>query len=250
MSKEAWLDPIRDRLADRDVASFVDVPLLRHGKLHGRPLVQLRSDSHLERVRGVAPRRRRGPARDRPGERRGARRARAVGARPAQPRRDPRCDQHLGGALPGAAELRRSGRRADARARSGHRRERSVRLRERRARRRCAVFDSARRLGRGELADHDRRPEAGPPCTGPALPALGGASRAGRCPREQHPRSSRRRARAARARRLALGPGRTDLRRRPLVGFRRPGRLRARARLERRRDRCDSRRRGADRWPR
>ena len=35
VSSEAWLDPIRDLLIDRNVASFVDVPLLRHGKLHG-----------------------------------------------------------------------------------------------------------------------------------------------------------------------------------------------------------------------
>jgi PAS domain S-box-containing protein len=35
VSTEAWLDPIRDRLLERSVASFVDVPLLRHGKLHG-----------------------------------------------------------------------------------------------------------------------------------------------------------------------------------------------------------------------
>ncbi|HEY7793066.1 MAG TPA: PAS domain S-box protein [Gaiellaceae bacterium] len=31
----AWLDPIRDRLRERNVASFVDVPLLRHGELRG-----------------------------------------------------------------------------------------------------------------------------------------------------------------------------------------------------------------------
>jgi PAS domain S-box-containing protein len=31
----AWLDPVRERLEDHDVASFVDVPLLRHGKLTG-----------------------------------------------------------------------------------------------------------------------------------------------------------------------------------------------------------------------
>ncbi|HEY8103247.1 MAG TPA: PAS domain S-box protein [Gaiellaceae bacterium] len=31
----AWLDPIRDRLIERNVASFVDVPLLRHGELQG-----------------------------------------------------------------------------------------------------------------------------------------------------------------------------------------------------------------------
>ena len=30
-----WLDPIRDRLVERNVASFVDVPLLRHGRLDG-----------------------------------------------------------------------------------------------------------------------------------------------------------------------------------------------------------------------
>jgi two-component system cell cycle sensor histidine kinase/response regulator CckA len=30
-----WLDPIRDRLLERNVASFVDVPLLRHGELTG-----------------------------------------------------------------------------------------------------------------------------------------------------------------------------------------------------------------------
>jgi PAS domain S-box-containing protein len=32
---EAWLDPIRDLLGKRSVAAFVDVPLLRHGKLYG-----------------------------------------------------------------------------------------------------------------------------------------------------------------------------------------------------------------------
>ncbi len=31
----AWLDPIRDRLVERNVASFVDVPVLRHGELQG-----------------------------------------------------------------------------------------------------------------------------------------------------------------------------------------------------------------------
>ena len=31
----AWLDPIRERLDERRVASFVDVPLLRHGELTG-----------------------------------------------------------------------------------------------------------------------------------------------------------------------------------------------------------------------
>ena len=35
VSTERWLDPIRARLEGRDVVSFVDVPLLRHGKLHG-----------------------------------------------------------------------------------------------------------------------------------------------------------------------------------------------------------------------
>ena len=35
VTTEAWLDPIRERLVDRSVASFVDVPLLRYGKLHG-----------------------------------------------------------------------------------------------------------------------------------------------------------------------------------------------------------------------
>ena len=32
---EAWLDPIRDQLVERNVASFVDVPLLRNGELTG-----------------------------------------------------------------------------------------------------------------------------------------------------------------------------------------------------------------------
>ncbi len=50
-----------------------------------RPLVQLRSHSRLGRARGFAPGRRRRPARDRPRERRGARAARSVGARSAQP---------------------------------------------------------------------------------------------------------------------------------------------------------------------
>jgi PAS domain S-box-containing protein len=31
----AWLDPVRDRLEERNVESFVDVPLLRHGELTG-----------------------------------------------------------------------------------------------------------------------------------------------------------------------------------------------------------------------
>ena len=35
VATEAWLEPIRDRLLEREVASFVDVPLLRHGKLDG-----------------------------------------------------------------------------------------------------------------------------------------------------------------------------------------------------------------------
>jgi PAS domain S-box-containing protein len=35
VATEAWLDPIRDRLLDHQVASFVDVPLLRHGSLTG-----------------------------------------------------------------------------------------------------------------------------------------------------------------------------------------------------------------------
>ena len=35
VTTEAWLDPVRDLLVDRKVASFVDVPLLRHGKLTG-----------------------------------------------------------------------------------------------------------------------------------------------------------------------------------------------------------------------
>ena len=35
VSTKRWLDPIRARLEGRDVVSFVDVPLLRHGKLHG-----------------------------------------------------------------------------------------------------------------------------------------------------------------------------------------------------------------------
>ena len=35
VSTAAWLDPIRDRLLERGVASFVDVPLLRHGELQG-----------------------------------------------------------------------------------------------------------------------------------------------------------------------------------------------------------------------
>ena len=35
ISKEAWLDPIRDQLIERNVASSVDVPLFRHGELSG-----------------------------------------------------------------------------------------------------------------------------------------------------------------------------------------------------------------------
>ena len=35
VTAEAWLDPIRDQLVDRRVASFVDVPLLGNGKLTG-----------------------------------------------------------------------------------------------------------------------------------------------------------------------------------------------------------------------
>jgi PAS domain S-box-containing protein len=35
VSTEAWLDPIRDQLVEREVASFVDVPLLGNGKLTG-----------------------------------------------------------------------------------------------------------------------------------------------------------------------------------------------------------------------
>jgi PAS domain S-box-containing protein len=35
VTTEAWLDPVRDMLVHRKVASFVDVPLLRHGKLTG-----------------------------------------------------------------------------------------------------------------------------------------------------------------------------------------------------------------------
>ena len=35
VADEAWLDPIRDQLVDRRVASFVDVPLLGNGKLTG-----------------------------------------------------------------------------------------------------------------------------------------------------------------------------------------------------------------------
>jgi two-component system, cell cycle sensor histidine kinase and response regulator CckA len=35
VTNEAWLDPIRDHLVDRGVASFVDVPLLGNGKLTG-----------------------------------------------------------------------------------------------------------------------------------------------------------------------------------------------------------------------
>ena len=35
ITDEAWLDPIRDQLVDRRVASFVDVPLLGNGKVTG-----------------------------------------------------------------------------------------------------------------------------------------------------------------------------------------------------------------------
>ncbi|MDX6439451.1 MAG: two-component system, cell cycle sensor histidine kinase and response regulator CckA [Gaiellaceae bacterium] len=35
VAHEAWLDPVRARLVERDVVSFVDVPLLRNGKLTG-----------------------------------------------------------------------------------------------------------------------------------------------------------------------------------------------------------------------
>jgi PAS domain S-box-containing protein len=35
VATEAWLDPIRDRLAERGIVSFVDVPLLRNGVLTG-----------------------------------------------------------------------------------------------------------------------------------------------------------------------------------------------------------------------
>ena len=35
VATEAWLDPVRDRLAERNVLSFVDVPLLRNGTLTG-----------------------------------------------------------------------------------------------------------------------------------------------------------------------------------------------------------------------
>ena len=35
VAREAWLDPVRDRLAENNVVSFVDVPLLRNGTLTG-----------------------------------------------------------------------------------------------------------------------------------------------------------------------------------------------------------------------
>ena len=35
VATEAWLDPVRDRLTERNVVSFVDVPLLRNGTLTG-----------------------------------------------------------------------------------------------------------------------------------------------------------------------------------------------------------------------
>ncbi len=35
VAQEAWLDPVRDRLAENNVVSFVDVPLLRNGELAG-----------------------------------------------------------------------------------------------------------------------------------------------------------------------------------------------------------------------
>ena len=35
VTKEAWLEPVRERLLERDVASSVDVPLLRNGEITG-----------------------------------------------------------------------------------------------------------------------------------------------------------------------------------------------------------------------
>ena len=115
-------------------------------------------------------------------------------------------------------------RRADARARSGDRRQRRVRVRERRTRGRCAVRGPARRLGQRNwrtTIDDPRLAHHRPAPHFPRWAEVLGRGDVVAC----NIRDSRRRARAARARRLAFRAGRSGLRRRQLVGVHRFRRL-------------------------
>ena len=162
IAEEAWLDPVRDQLIERNVGLVRGCAALPQRRAGRRPLVQQLPSPQVGRGRGVHPGRRRRPARDRPRQRSGPRAARPRRARPAQPRRDPPGGQPLRRALPRAAEPRRRHRRADARPRRGHRVTSALRLRERQVRRpvdahcRLAGWESGRRRFDG------RRPAARP----------------------------------------------------------------------------------------
>ncbi len=103
-----------------------------------------------------------------------------------------------------------------------------------------------RRLGVRRDAD-DRPSATRPRSPGAALPALGESARSGRGSQQSRPRAPGRRARGDGADRRALGRRGARLRGGQLVGVHRLRGLRARARLERRRDGCPSRSCRADR---
>ena len=191
VTERRWLAGVQDELHRHRIGSAVDVPLRRDGQHRRRPLVQHTGAAQLGRPRGDRALRGRRATRDRARQRRGERGAPPRGARPPQPRRDPRGGQPCGRALPQAAAARRRDGRPDASPRRGDRGEPRLRVRERRRRRRRAVRAAPCRLVDRRHAD-DRRPASGAPTAGAALPALGEPACRGRAAERSRARAARR----------------------------------------------------------
>ena len=187
ISKEAWLDPVRDQLIARGVASSVDVPLFSNGVLSGVLWFNSASprtwgEHDVSVLVDVAGQLAIVLAGARARELRARRRT-----RPTQPRRDPPGRQPVRRALPRPAKRQRRDRRADARPRRGHGRHERVCLRERRARRPVHAHSPARRLGIGPEQFDGRRPTARPCPACPPLPTLGRGSGPRRRRQQPHP---------------------------------------------------------------